>query len=70
MRLTLQLFTAITCVSVSTEVPINDSYLGILIIKIDRSYTKQANNTPQTCICPAMAVRVIKDYQALTGNSP
>lgn len=56
--------------AVCTEVPVNNIYLGILIIKIDRLYTKQGNNTPKTCIHPAIAVRVIKDHQALTENSP
>lgn len=49
----------------------NDSHLGILIIKIDRSYTKQAGDTPKkTCIQAGGAVRVIKVHQALTESGP
>lgn len=56
--------------AVCTEVLINNSYLGILIIKIDKLYTTKGQNATKTCIHPAMAGRVIKDHQALTENSP
>lgn len=56
--------------AVCTHVPVIDSYLGVLIIEIDRLCTKQANNTPKTCVHAGMAVRVIKDHRTLTENSP